>query len=162
MGIAFLLFEFELDLRLFIFELLLKLREPLVDVFHLLELEAVQLLLHLVHQLLILVIQPVSVHQHLLEVKYILFETVTHLLDLDEFVPVVLVEHALDANCHTALLAEVLYRLVRVAGAKHECLTTIGSGGKEEHFWGHEVLAPLQDNLDLLVLNEFARIGRLY
>ena len=131
MRLVFLLFEFELDLRLFVFKLLLKLCEPLVDVFHLLELEAIQLLLHLIHQLLILVIQPVRVHQHLLEVKYILFETVTHLFDLDEFVPVVLVEHALHANCHTALLAEVFYRLVRVAGAKHECLPTIGSGGKE-------------------------------
>ena len=49
-----------------------------------------------------------------------MFETRGHILNLNKFVPVVLVEDAASANCVTARFAEVFDLLVDVARAASE------------------------------------------
>lgn len=84
-----------------------------------------------------------SVDQHFLQVEHVLLQTVRHLLNLDELVAVVLVEHALHAHCHTALLAKILDGFVGVAGAKDVGLTSLDCVGKEKHLRGEHILTSL-------------------
>ena len=84
-----------------------------------------------------------SVDQHFLQVQHVLLQTVRHLLYLDELMAVVLVEHALHANGHTALLAKILDGFVGVAGAKNVSLSSLDCVGKEKHLWGEHILASL-------------------
>jgi hypothetical protein len=153
-----LLVEFELDLLFFILQLLLQLCKALIDVFHLLELESVQLLFDLINELLIFFVESVRIDKHFLEIEHVLLETVGHLLYLDELVTVVLVEHALYANCDAALLAEVLNRLVGVSGAEDKvALRSL----EHHHVGGKAILDPLQNGNNLLVFYKLGRICRL-
>lgn len=70
------------------------------------------------------------VDKHFLKVKDILFEAVCHLFNLNQFVSVVLIKHALHAHCDATLLAEVLNRLLCVSGTEDKALSTISSLGK--------------------------------
>ena len=103
-----------------------------------------------------------SVDQHFLQVEHVLLQTVRHLLNLDKLVAVVLVEHALHADCHTALLAKILDGFVGVAGAKDVGLTSLDSIGKEKHLWRHHILTSLKDSYDFLVFDEFSWICSFY
>ncbi len=84
-----------------------------------------------------------SVDQHFLQVQHVLLQTVRHLLYLDKLVAVVLVEHALHANGHTALLAKILDGFVGVAGAKDVSLASLNCIGKEKHFRREHILTSL-------------------
>ena len=84
-----------------------------------------------------------SVDQHLLKVEHVLFEAVCHLLDLNQLVAVMLVEHTFHAHSHTALLAKILDGFVGMAGAKNVSLSSLDCVGKEKHLRGEHILASL-------------------
>ena len=104
--LLFLLFEafleLILDFLLLVFQLPLEVEEAFVDVFHLLELETLQLLLDLLEQFTILIVETLCVQNHLLQVQDVLLETARHLFDLDELVAVMLIEDALHADSDRA------------------------------------------------------------
>lgn len=78
----------------------------------------------MVDEFLVFIVKTVCINKHLLQIEHVLLKTVRHFLYLDKFVAVVLVKHALHANCHTALLAKVLDRFVRVTWAEDIGLTS--------------------------------------
>jgi hypothetical protein len=92
---------------------------------------------------LIFIVKTVSIDEHFLQVQHVLLQTVRHLLNLDELVAVVLVEHALHANGHTALFAKILDGFVGMAGAKNVSLSSLDCVGKEKHLRGEHILASL-------------------
>lgn len=69
------LLEFILDLLLFIFKLFLQIKEAFVYIFHLLKLESLQFFLDLLQQFAILIIKPLCVENHLLQIQDILLKT---------------------------------------------------------------------------------------
>ena len=103
-----------------------------------------------------------GIDKHFLQVKHILLQTIRHLLNLDELMAVVFVEHALHANCNTALFAKILDGFVRVAGAKNICLSTFYRVGKEKHFRREHVLSSLYNRDNLLVFDKLPWISGLY
>ena len=102
------------------------------------------------------------IYKHFLEVKHVLLQAISHLLDLYQLMPIMLVKHTLHANRHTALLAEIFDRFVGVAWAEHVGLTSLDSIGKEKHLWRHHILASLKDSYDFLVFDEFSWICSFY
>ena len=111
------LFKFIFDLLLFIFKLFLQIKEAFINIFHLLKLKSLQFFLYLLQQLAILIIEPLCVEDHLLQVQYILLKTGSHFFNLDELVAVVLVKDALDADCAGAEFAKVFDWLVIMSWA---------------------------------------------
>jgi hypothetical protein len=116
----------------------------------------------LIDELLIFIIKSVRIYKHFLEVKHVLLQAISHLLDLYQLMPIMLVKHTLHANCHTALLAEIFDRFVGVAWAENVGLTSLDSIGKEKHLWRHHILASLKDSYDFLVFDEFSWICSFY
>ena len=75
--------------------------------------------------------------------------------------PVVFIEHAFHTYSDAALLTEIFYRLVYMAGTVHEVLTV--SCSEQEHLWGEDtIFLFLEDYLHLLVLHKFCRVCCLY
>jgi hypothetical protein len=66
------LLELILDLLLLVFKLLLQIKEAFVNIFHLLKLESFQFFLHLLEQFAILIIEPLCVKNHFLQIQYVL------------------------------------------------------------------------------------------
>ena len=106
--------EFKLDFLFFVFQFLCELIKSFIYVLHLLELQSTQFFFYLFYQFLIFLIKPMSVNQHFLQVKNILFQARCHFFNLYEIVTVVFIKHAPYANCKGALLAEVLNDLVKM------------------------------------------------
>lgn len=106
------LFKLILNLLLLIFKFLLEVKEALVDILHLLEFESFKFFLYLFQQLRVFIVQSLSIKNHLLEIKYILFETWCHFFNLYKFMTVVLVKYTSDTNGHRAKFTKILDRLI--------------------------------------------------
>ena len=78
----------------------------------------------MIKKLAVLIIEPTRVKDHLLQVQDVLLETIGHLLYLDQFMAVMLVEDALDTDCLSASSAEILNVLLWMAAAQN-CRQTI-------------------------------------
>lgn len=115
-------------LILFVLEAFYELAEALIKILYLLTEQLVEFFASLLEQVQVVLSETTSVHDHLGQVSYILFDRVAHLLHRYHMMPVMFVVHASCTDSLRALLTKVFDALVRVTFTRnhlHDSLTIL-------------------------------------